>query len=43
MKILITIWALGFVITLPLALSFCKAAQRADKLNKLVNKRREEC
>lgn len=43
MKVLLTVWAIGFAITLPVVLSLCKAAQRADKLNKLVHKGRKEC
>jgi hypothetical protein len=40
MKTLITVWIIGFVVTLPIVLAFCKAAKLGDKGNKFIDTER---
>lgn len=45
MKVLLIIWAIGFAITFPIALSLCRAFKLADeaegKLNNKINEGKE--
>ena len=35
--LILKVWLVGFIIILPIALSFCKAAKRGDAGNELIN------